>query len=84
MTKKTPARTRKKLGRATTRRKPPVKSARVSKTRARAMRRIAELLREIVALEKRAGGGSSVFSLERLPQARARRAGSAKRRGRSG
>jgi hypothetical protein len=57
-----------------------VKARRMSKTRARAMRQVAELIREVVALEKRVGFSSSVFSLKRLPKARPRRAGGAKRR----
>ena len=57
-----------------------VESGRISKSRARTMRRVAELIREVVALEKRAGGSSSVFLLESLPAARPRRAGGAKRR----
>ena len=61
-----------------------VKAGRMSKTRARAMRRVATLIREVVALEKRAGGSFSVFSLKRLPKARLRRAGDAKRRRRKG
>jgi hypothetical protein len=61
-----------------------VKSGRVSKTRARAMRQVAKLIREVVALEKRAGGSFSVFSLKRLPKAKPRRAGGAKRRRRKG
>jgi hypothetical protein len=43
-----------------------VKSGRPTKTSARAMREVAQLIREVVALEKRAGGGSSVFSLKPL------------------
>ena len=56
----------------------------VSKTRARAMRQVAKLIREVVALEKRAGGSFSIFSLKRLPKPRPRRAGGAKRRRRKG
>src|SRR5262245_50399039 len=54
-----------------------VTAGRISKSRARAMRRVAELIREVVALEERAGGRSSVFSLERLPTIRPRRPGGA-------
>ena len=61
-----------------------VESGRISKSRARTMRRVAELIREVVALEKRAGGSFSVFSLDRLPTAKPRRAGGAKRRRRKG
>ena len=61
-----------------------VKSGRISKSRARTMRRVAELIREVVALEKRAGGSFSVFSLDRLPTVKPRRAGGAKRRRRKG
>lgn len=43
-----------------------VKSGRMSKTTARAMRQVAKLIREVVALEKRAGDRSSVFSLKPL------------------
>ena len=68
------------VDRATTGLEKDVKSGRTSKTRARAMRQVAKLIREVVALEKRAGGGFSVFSLKRLPKARPRRAGGAKRR----
>jgi hypothetical protein len=57
-----------------------VKSGRISKTRARAMRQVAKLIREVVALEKRAGGSFSVFSLKRLPKAQPRRAGKRRRR----
>ena len=60
------------------------KSGRTGKTRARAMHRVAELIREVVALEKRAGGRSSVYSLKRLPKARPRRAAGPKRRRRKG
>ena len=69
--------------RATTRRDKDVASGRISKTKARAMRRVADLIREVVAREKSAGGSDSVFSLERLPRARPRRAGAAKRRRRN-
>jgi hypothetical protein len=61
-----------------------VKSGRISKTRARAMRQVAKLIREVVALEKRAGVSFSVFSLKGLPKARPQRAGGAKRRRRKG
>jgi len=60
------------------------KSGRTNKTRARAMHRVAELIREVVALEKRAGGSASVYSLKRLPKARPRRAAGAKRQRRKG
>jgi hypothetical protein len=59
-----------------------IKARRISRKRARAMRRVAELIREVVALEKRDGGKSSVYSVQRLPAARSRRAGGAKRRSR--
>jgi len=61
-----------------------VTAGRISTPRARAMRRVAELIREVVALEERAGGRSSVFSLERLPTIRPRRAAGANRRRRKG
>jgi hypothetical protein len=57
-----------------------VKPGQTRKTKAQAMRQVAALIREVVALEKRTGGGSSVFSLTCLPSARPRRTGGAKRR----
>jgi hypothetical protein len=77
-------RTAAKVERATTGLEKDVKSARTSKTSARAMRQVADLIREVVAKEKSGGGNSSVFSLERLPKARPRRAGGAARRRRKG
>jgi hypothetical protein len=50
----------------------------------RAMRRVADLIREVVAREKSGGRSSSVFSLKRLPNATPRRAEPAKRRRRKG
>ena len=83
MTKK-PRRSLAQVERAKTGLEKDVKSGRISKTRARAMRRVADLIRKVVALEKSAGGSCSVFSLERLPKARPRRVGAAKRRRRKG
>src|SRR5262245_62977959 len=57
-----------------------VKAGRISRTRARAMQRVADLIREVVALEKRDGGRSSVHAVQRLPGARSRRASGTRRR----
>ena len=69
-----------RVNRATTRPEKGVKSGRTRKTSARAMRQVAKLIREVVALEKRAGGSSSVFSLKRVTETKPRRAGATKRR----
>jgi len=61
-----------------------LESGRVRKTSARAMRRVADLIREVVAREKSGGRSSSVFSLKRLPTASPRRSEAAKRRRRKG
>jgi len=79
MTKKS-RRSPARVNRATTKPEKGVKSRRTRKTSARAMRQVAKLIREVVALEKRAGGRSSVFSLRRLPETKPRRTGATERR----
>lgn len=79
MTKK-PRRSRPQVDSATPGREKDVEPGRIEKTTARAMRRVADLIREVVAHEKSAGGSSSAFSVKRLPKPRPRRAGGAKQK----